>query len=75
MYTFDNSFTGADQSNAWNAIPNTNSRKLNAGEAYRIFIRGDRGYDLNSDPVDDPNNDVTLRATGDLVIGNYTHFK
>ena len=72
MYTFDNSFTG-NQDNAWNPIPNTNSRLLNAGEAYRIFIRGDRGYDLtSSDPVDGPNSDVTLRATGDLVIGDQT---
>ena len=72
MYTFDNSFIG-NQGNAWNAIPNTDNINLLAGEAYRMFIRGDRNYNLSSDPANAPNTDVTLRATGDLVIGSYTH--
>ena len=71
MYTFDNSFTG-NQDNAWNPIPDTDNTNLVAGEAYRIFIRGDRNYDLDSDPANAPNSDVTLRATGSLTIGNKT---
>ncbi len=75
MYTFDNTFTG-NQSNAWEAVTDTKASNLVAGEAYRMFIRGDRNYNLNAIPGDSdygPNTDVTLRATGDLVIGNYTH--
>ncbi len=72
MYTFDNSFTG-NQSNAWNAITDTKAKNLSAGEAYRIFIRGDRNYNLDAVPGDPdfgPNSDVTLRATGSLAMGN-----
>ena len=75
MYTFDNTYTGADQSQAWDEIPNTSARKLFAGEAYRIFIRGDRNYNLDAAPGDadfGPNSDVTLRATGSLLTGNLT---
>ena len=72
MYTFDNSFTG-NQSNAWNAIPNTDVRKLLPGEPYRIFIRGDRNYNYNSFPADPPNTDVTLRSKGNLVTGSATN--
>ena len=72
MFTFDNEFIG-DQINAWIPITNTKAVNLIAGEAYVVFIRGDRNYDLNSNPIDNPNSDVTLRATGDLVIGDFTH--
>ncbi len=72
MYTFDNSFTG-DQSNAWNSIPNTETRKLYPGKPYRIFIRGDRNYDLDAYPANPPNADVTLRAKGELRIGSATN--
>ena len=71
MYTFDNTFTG-NQDNAWNPIPNTDNTNLEAGRGYRIFIRGDRNYDLSSDPPNAPNSDVTLQALGNLVTGNQT---
>jgi hypothetical protein len=71
MYTFDNTFT-ANQDNAWNEIPNTDNTDLEAGKAYILFIRGDRNYDLSSDPADAPNKDVTLRATGSLLTGSQT---
>jgi len=71
MYTFDNTFTG-NQDNAWNPIPNTDNTNLIAGEAYRIFIRGDRNYDLTSNLPNPPNSDVILQATGTLVTGNQT---
>ena len=70
MYTFDNSFSGSNQSNAWQAITDTKSKNLIAGEAYRIFIRGDRNYVLDSYPPNAPNSDVTLRATGSLLTGS-----
>ncbi|MDR9401602.1 MAG: choice-of-anchor J domain-containing protein, partial [Psychroflexus sp.] len=72
MFTFDNTFTGGNQDNAWQPITDTKANNLNAGEAYRIFIRGDRNYDLTSDPANPPNADVTLRASGDLVTGDYS---
>ena len=71
MYTFDNNDTG-NQDNAWNPIPNTDNTNLVAGETYRIFIRGDRNYDLSSNPPNAPNSDVILQATGNLVTGNQT---
>ncbi|TKS57572.1 T9SS type A sorting domain-containing protein [Mesohalobacter halotolerans] len=70
MYEFDNSYTVADD--AWSPISDTDPTKLDAGKAYLVFIRGDRNYDLDSDPADAPNTDVTLRATGDLAVGNQT---
>ena len=69
MYTFDNTFTG-NQSNAWEPVLDTKANSLQAGKAYRIFIRGDRNYDLSSSPAYTPNSDVTLRATGDLAFGD-----
>ena len=71
MYTFDNSFTG-NQNNAWNPVTDTQGNNLIAGEAYRMFIRGDRNYNLASNPPNAPNTDVTLRATGSLVVGDQT---
>ena len=71
MYGFDNSFVG-DQSNAWFPVPNTDNTDLKAGDAYRIFIRGDRNYDLNSYPADPPNTATKLRTTGSLHIGDFS---
>ncbi len=72
LFTFDNTDTSAGQQNGWNAIENTAVRKLKAGEAYRLFIRGDRNYDLTSSPAAAPNSDVTLIATGSPVTNNTT---
>ena len=71
MYTFDNTFVG-DQSNAWNPVLNTQNNTIEAGKAYRMFIRGDRNYDLDSFPADSPNANVTLSATGDIETGDVT---
>ncbi|MBZ9777727.1 T9SS type A sorting domain-containing protein [Psychroflexus sp. CAK8W] len=53
---------------SWNAIPNTNSKGFNAGEAYAILIRGDRSTTLNSNTAVGPA--TTLRTTGRLVVGS-----
>ena len=74
-FTFDNTYVNPSptmgvnpQLAAWNPIPNTNSI-LEAGVPYRLFVRGDRNYDLNSDPADAPNNDTRLVSTGELITG------
>jgi hypothetical protein len=66
MFTFDNSFSG-NQDSAWQEIPNTDVRQLNAGEPFVLFVRGDRKYDLSTLPSPAPNNDVVLRSKGSLV--------
>jgi len=71
MFSFNNNF-GGPQENSWNTVPNTNMMGLTAGTPYRIYIRGDRNYDFTSNPPNSPNSDVTLRATGDLRIGNFS---
>ena len=64
MYTFDNS------SQSYSPIPNTNSTPLTTGEGYYMLIRGDRSIDLT---INDPNaTATTLKATGNLAIGNQT---
>ena len=70
MFEFDNNYTNPND--AWSPIDNTNNTNLNAGKAYRLFIRGDRNYDLSSEPADSPNSDVKLRATGSLAVGSQT---
>jgi hypothetical protein len=64
MYTFDNS------SQSYSPIPNTNATPLTTGEGYYMLIRGDRTINLN---INDPNaTATTLKATGNLAIGNQT---
>ncbi len=63
MFTFNNA-TGA-----YEEVTNTNSNILQAGQSYALFIRGDRTIDLtNNSPTP---NETTLKATGELHIGNY----
>jgi len=59
---FDNS------TQTWGDIPNTNNTNLEVGNAYNLFVRGDRSIDLTSSSQSPVN--TTLRATGDLVTGN-----
>jgi len=71
LFSFDNTnvpATQADQGQSWNAVSNT-TQNVDAGEPYRIFIRGDRNYDLNSDPANPPNNDTKLVSKGSLMVG------
>ncbi|NEV95099.1 hypothetical protein G3567_13235, partial [Psychroflexus sp. YR1-1] len=54
----------------WNAIPNTNSKQLNTGEAYALMVRGGRELDLNLNNTQ-LGSATTLRFTGELVTGNF----
>lgn len=66
MFGFDNT------TQAWDTgINNTNTNTLNAGEPWYLLIRGDRSIDLTiNTPTPTP---TILRATGDLVTGDYTN--
>lgn len=65
MFTFD---VGVQN---WQAIPNTDILGLQAGIPYATYIWGDRSVDIitTNDP---PATDVTLQATGNLLVGDYT---
>jgi hypothetical protein len=63
-------FTYEHLNNAWEAVPNTNTDLLEAGKAYRIFIRGDRNFDLTNSTQQSVNSNVILRAKGNLNLGD-----
>jgi hypothetical protein len=69
LFSFDNSFTGPDQSDAWEAVPNTFSTP-SAGTPFRLYVRGDRNYDLTSSPAAAPNNDTRIRTSGTFATGD-----
>src|SRR5690606_9216399 len=50
-------------------ISNTDTNTLSAGEAYLLFVRGDRSIDLGSNT---DSGSTTLRATGSLFTGTDT---
>ena len=53
----------------WEDLSDTDATLLNAGDAYRLFVRGSRAIDLSSNAsVADP---TVLRATGSLVTGPF----
>ncbi|MBT0607923.1 T9SS type A sorting domain-containing protein [Aequorivita echinoideorum] len=55
---------------AFEAVSNTNTNTLNAGQPYLLFVRGDRSIDVTSNAS---NPTITrLRATGSLQTGNIT---
>ena len=62
LLLFDNS------SQSWNYIDNTNVNTLVAGNAYNLFVRGDRSIDLTNNNTTPTN--TRLRATGTLATGN-----
>jgi hypothetical protein len=66
LFTHDN-FSGTG---AWNAVTATTGL-LNAGDAYRIQIRGDRGYAIFASPLP-VQSATTLRTNGMLYTGNKT---
>ncbi len=53
------------------AIGNTDVNTLTAGEAYLLFVRGDRSLDLTN-PTDNLSSATVLRATGSLATGTNT---
>lgn len=64
MFGFDN------VAQLWTTVTNTDVATLTAGTPYRLFVRGSRAVDLNSN-TSTPD-DTTLRATGVLQTGNVT---
>jgi len=52
----------------WSSVGNTDVNTIQAGEAYNLFVRGDRSIDLTSSSQT-PTNTV-LRATGTVPSGN-----
>ncbi len=66
-----NSMFKWDASNqAWVPVTNTKTEILNAGEYYRLFVRGDRTTDLSNNAAIPTA--TTLRATGTLMTGSMT---
>jgi hypothetical protein len=63
MFTFDNSTP------SWDRVTNANG-VLTAGEAYRLFLRGDRSIDITLN--ESPPTATRLSATGVLAIGAQT---
>lgn len=71
LYAFDNASQlwkayGIAQSAPYN---NTSTNILKAGEAYRLFVRGDRSMDLGNNAS---SGQTTLLTKGTPLIGNYT---
>ncbi|WP_438962348.1 T9SS type A sorting domain-containing protein, partial [Nonlabens sp.] len=60
LFNFSN-----DDNQSWTAVANTNSTSLIAGEAYRLFIRGNRSIDLTSNTS--APSDTKLVTTGTLI--------
>lgn len=55
----------------WTPAKTTNSDRLYAGKAYRLFVRGDRTINMSqSNPQATP---TVLRAKGTLLTGNVTY--
>lgn len=70
LFTFDNSVVNQSVVSAWTPISNTDVSTLNAGELYRIYVRGDRNIDLTDN--DAIATETTLRAKGTLKTGTLT---
>ena len=66
LFTFSN-----DNSQQWNAVANTNTNTLTAGDAYRILIRGDRSINVTSNSAGIT--DTKLRSTGPIAKGPITY--
>ena len=60
-------FTYNNATGAYTAVSNTSSNTLTAGQAYALFIRGDRTIDLNSNTS--TATETTLSASGSLLQG------
>ena len=64
LFTLDNT------AQAWETVQNTDTNTLLAGEAYRLYVRGDRSInpsDNNATPTN-----TTLRAVGSIQTGDFT---
>jgi hypothetical protein len=57
----------SDGTYKWQAISDTNTTTLTAGQPFNIFVRGDRNYDLSTAPSN-PNTDVSIPTNGSLIL-------
>ncbi len=62
-------FTLNNTAQSWEAVSNTNVNTINAGTAYRLFVRGDRSINVTSNSATPTN--TTLRMTGTLHTGSF----
>ena len=67
LFTYNNNqATGS----GWTAVTSTNATNLQAGQGYRLLVRGDRNVNINSNSLPTMNAAVTLSATGTIRSGN-----
>ncbi|MCF6142545.1 T9SS type A sorting domain-containing protein, partial [Flavobacterium sp. K77] len=67
LFTYNNNqVTGS----GWTAVASTNATNLQAGQGYRLLVRGDRNVNINSNSLPTMNAAVTLSATGTIRSGN-----
>ncbi len=83
-YGIDHSLTGNASAfyyrAGWDTVKNTKTELLNPYQSYRVLVRGDRSFDLDTSGVvmvTGPtqlamNRATTLRASGSLITGNVT---
>jgi len=70
MFTYNNQQTTGS---GWEAIANTNATNLNAGQGYRLLVRGDRTpTNITAASLPLMNTAVTLAATGTVTTGTVT---
>lgn len=70
LFIFNHSQANQSNGASWEAINNTDTETIEAGKAYRLFVRGDRNIDLtNANPK--PTN-TRVRTTGNLHYGDYS---
>ncbi len=84
-YGIDHSLTGNASAfyyrAGWDTVKNTKTELLNPYQSYRVLVRGDRSFDLDTSGVvmvTGPtqlamNRATTLRATGSLITGTVTY--
>ncbi len=66
LFTYNNNqATGS----GWSAVTSTNATNLQAGQGYRLLVRGDRNVNINTNSAPTMNAAVTLSATGTLTTG------
>lgn len=67
LFTYNNNQTTGS---GWTAVTSTNATNLQAGQGYRLLVRGDRNVNINSNSLPTMNAAVTLSATGTIRSGN-----
>jgi hypothetical protein len=66
LFTYNNNQTTGS---GWSTVTSTNATNLQAGQGYRLLVRGDRNVNINTNSAPTMNAPVTLSATGTLTTG------